>query len=140
MHHYTSDASKRTSESSLQPLVLSLHSWSMWRCSENHDASPLCCAHALAMHITIAAQVRTFVNSLGAAFSRRSDEAQASNLAHQLSLGVFALEDALAHGRPYAAAASQLARSAPEDELVASACKALPQAAAERVSDGSPWH
>ena len=88
-----------------------------------------------AMHITIAVQVRTFVNSLGAAFSRRSDEAQASNLAHQLSLNVFALEDALAHGRPYAAAASQVARSAPEDELVASACKALPEAAAERVSD-----
>ena len=51
-----------------------------------------------------------------------------------LSLGVFALEDALAHGRPYAAAASQLARSAPEDELVASACQALPQDAADRVS------
>ena len=78
-------------------------------------------------------QVRKYVNALGAAFSRRSDEAQASTLAHQLSLGVFALEDALAHGRPYAAAASQLARSAPQDELVASACWALPQDAADRV-------
>ena len=78
-------------------------------------------------------QVRKYVNALGAAFSRRSDEAQASTLAHQLSLGVFALEDALAHGRPYAAAASQLASSAPQDELVASACQALPQDAADRV-------
>ncbi len=60
--------------------------------------------------IVVALQVRQHVNALGAAFSRRSNEAQASTLAHQLSLGVFALEDALAHGRPYAAAASQLAR------------------------------
>lgn len=82
---------------------------------------------------TRALQVRKHVNALGAAFSRRSDEAQASTLAHQLSLGVFALEDALSHGRPYAAAADQLARSAPDDELVASACQALPQEAAEKV-------
>lgn len=83
--------------------------------------------------IVVALQVRQHVNALGAAFSRRSNEAQASTLAHQLSLGVFALEDALAHGRPYAAAASQLARCAPDDELVASACRALPEGTAKRV-------
>ena len=81
----------------------------------------------------MALQVRQHVNALGAAFSRRSNEAQASTLAHQLSLGVFALEDALAHGRPYAAAASQVARCAPDDELVASACRALPEGSAKKV-------
>lgn len=84
--------------------------------------------------VAMTLQVRKYVNALGMAFSRRSDEAQASTLAHELSLGVFALEDALAHGRPYAAAASQLARSAPDNELVALACEALPQGAAKRVS------
>ncbi len=87
-----------------------------------------------AARATVTLQVRQYVNALGAAFSRRSDEAQASKLAHELSLSAFALEDALAHGRPYAAAASQLARSAPDDELVALACKALPQDAAKQVS------
>ena len=83
--------------------------------------------------IVVALQVRQHVNALGAAFSRRSNEAQASTLAHQLSLGVFALEDALTHGRPYAAAASQVAHCAPDDELVASACRALPEGTAKKV-------
>ena len=97
------------------------------------DVLPRALPSQLAGLIVVALQVRQHMNALGAAFSRRSNEAQASTLAHQLSLGVFALEDALTHGRPYAAAASQVARCAPDDELVASACQALPEGTAKKV-------
>ncbi|KAK9904932.1 hypothetical protein WJX75_005876 [Coccomyxa subellipsoidea] len=77
-------------------------------------------------------ELRTRVNALGQAFSRRSDEQRDSTRAHQVSLGAFALEDALAHGRPYAAAASLLSQSCSEDDLVAAALQALPKEAADK--------
>ena len=73
------------------------------------------------------------MNALGQAFSRRSDEQRDSTRAHQVSLGAFALEDALAHGRPYAAAASLLSQSCSEDDLVAAALQALPKEATDKA-------
>ena len=80
-----------------------------------------------------AVQLRGKVNALGQAFSQRSDEQRDSTRAHQVSLGAFALEDALAHGRPYAAAASLLSQSCSEDDLVAAALQALPTDSAEKA-------
>lgn len=86
------------------------------------------------VHAVCSVQLRFKVNALGQAFTRRSDEQRDSMRAHQISLGAFALQNALAHGKPYADAASLLAQTcAKEDEVVAAALQALPQDSASRV-------
>lgn len=77
------------------------------------------------------------MNALGQAFSRRSDEQRDSTRAHQVSLGAFALENALARGQPYAQAASLLAQSCREDELVSAALQALPKESADKARGGT---
>ena len=84
-------------------------------------------------------QLRTRVNALGQAFTRRSDEQRDSTRAHQVSLGAFALENALARGQPYGQAASLLAQSCPEDELVSAALQALPKDSADKARRGNQF-
>lgn len=79
----------------------------------------------LKMSVCCSSQVRSKLNALSKAFNRRSEEQRDSAQAHQLSLGTFALENALKHGAPFSSAASKLAESCPEDGLVSLAVQAL---------------
>jgi cation transport ATPase len=82
-------------------------------------------------------QVRVKLNALSQAFSRRSEEQKDSTQAHLLSLGTFALENALVQGLPFSKAASRLASSCNEDELVSAALQALPKYSDDRVRSGA---
>jgi len=62
-------------------------------------------------------QVRMKLNSLSTAFGRRSEEQASSHTVHNLSLGTFALENALQEGLPLDAGARALQVPAPHEFL-----------------------
>ncbi len=76
-------------------------------------------------------KVRIRVDALSNAFLKRSVERRTSHLAHKLALGAFALESALAEGRPFEAELSVLQAGCGEDPLVAAAVKVLPKGLAQ---------
>lgn len=72
------------------------------------------------------------LNTLSAAFGRRSREQAISHGLHKLSLGVFELGSAVESGQPCGAEARALAESCTGDDLVAAAVSSLP-ASTEQV-------
>ena len=74
------------------------------------------------------------LNSLTQAFGMRSDEQATSHSVHKLTLGVFALNNALDHGVPFARQKAALQRSCAEDSLISLAVDSLPETDQVRFS------
>lgn len=72
-------------------------------------------------------QVRLKLNSLSQAFGLRSEEQAASHSVHKLTLGVFALSNALDHGVPFHRQKASLQKSCAEDPLISLAVDSLPE-------------
>lgn len=75
------------------------------------------------------------LNSLAQAFSHRSDESATSHSVHKLSLGVFALEDALQQGSPFSDQKTVLLTSCSDDRLVDLAVQSLPNDISNKVDN-----
>ena len=60
-------------------------------------------------------RLREQVNTLALAFQKRSTEARSSHRVHKLAVGVFALEEAMANGRPVQAAVNLLQEGSAAD-------------------------
>ena len=72
-------------------------------------------------------QVRLKLNSLTQAFRLRSEEHATSHSVHKLTLGVFALNNALDHGVPFNPQKAALQKSCADDPLISLAVDSLPE-------------
>lgn len=78
-------------------------------------------------------KVRMKLNSLTQAFSQRSEESAASHSVHKLTLGVFALNNALEAGHPTSRHRDLLRSSCDKDPLVSLAVDSLPESTDSQV-------
>ena len=73
------------------------------------------------------------MNSLSKAFNQRSTAAKNSHGVHKVSLGTFALSNALEQGSPFASEAEALKQSNPDDRLISAVVDTLPSRVAQQV-------
>ena len=84
-------------------------------------------------------KVRMKLNSLTEAFGRRSTDQATSHSVHRLTTGIFALNNALEQGKPFAQQKVALKQSSGSDNLISLAVASLPEAESNQVGILDLW-